>query len=168
VTSGDQIGPHQRSFVGARPGLDGVDLTDMAALHRIGTLPISCSRRPCSSSARLHQRDGAMAQGHDRTLVEDFMLIPEAPQTERRKATGAQLEAARRWCIRQRGLPRRRARPAGAREWRRCGDHARHAREAGSAGSTDLRRTDGFAESSGLDQDRCASSPEWDGQRSPL
>ena len=84
VTSGDQIGPHQRSFVGRAAELDGADLTDMAALRRIGTFAYQLF--PATVLVISPDYINVMAlwpQGHDRTLVEDFMLIPEVPQTEK-------------------------------------------------------------------------------------
>ncbi|NOU04139.1 MAG: Rieske 2Fe-2S domain-containing protein [Novosphingobium sp.] len=84
VTSGDQIGPHQRSLVCRAEELDGVDLTDMAALRRIGTFAYQLF--PATVLVISPDYINVLAlwpQGHDRTLVEDFMLIPEEPKTDK-------------------------------------------------------------------------------------
>ena len=84
VTSGDQIGPHQRSFVGRAAEMEGVDLTDMTALRRLGTFAYQLF--PATVVIMSPDYVNVMAlwpQGHDRTLVEDFMLIPEAPQSDK-------------------------------------------------------------------------------------
>lgn len=84
VTSGDQIGPHQRSLVARAEELEGVDLTDMAALRRIGTFAYQLF--PATVLVISPDYINVMAlwpQGHNRTLVEDFMLIPEEPKTEK-------------------------------------------------------------------------------------
>jgi glycine betaine catabolism A len=84
ITSGDQIGPHQRSLVCRAEELDGVDFTDMAALRRVGTFAYQLF--PATVLVISPDYINVMTlwpQAHDRTLVEDFMLIPEAPQTDK-------------------------------------------------------------------------------------
>ena len=82
VSSGDQIGPHQRSLVCRAQELEGVDFTDMAALRKVGTFAYQLF--PATVVVVSPDYINIMAlwpQAHDATLVEDFMLIAEAPQT---------------------------------------------------------------------------------------
>ncbi len=84
VSSGDQIGPHQRSLVCRAEELDGVDFTQMTELRRVGTFAYQLF--PATVVVVSPDYINVMAlwpQAHDRTLVEDFMLIPEAPQDEK-------------------------------------------------------------------------------------
>ena len=116
VTSGDTIGPHQRSFVGRAAVMDAMDFTDMAALRRAGTYTYQLfPGTVIIVSPDYINVMTLMPQAHDRTLVEDFMLIPEAPR-ERKSARplAAQLGPARRRGVRGRGLSRGGAGPAGA------------------------------------------------------
>jgi phenylpropionate dioxygenase-like ring-hydroxylating dioxygenase large terminal subunit len=84
VTSGDQIGPHQRSAVGRLEEMEGVDLTDMAALRKVVTFAYQL----LPATIIIPSPDYLnvlvlMPQAHDLTLVEDFMLIPEAPANDK-------------------------------------------------------------------------------------
>jgi phenylpropionate dioxygenase-like ring-hydroxylating dioxygenase large terminal subunit len=84
VTTGDTIGPHQRSFVGRAAELDGLDFADMAALRRVGTYTYQLF--PATVIVMSPDYINVMAiwpQGANRTLVEDFMLIPGEPQTDK-------------------------------------------------------------------------------------
>ena len=84
VTTGDLIGPHQRSFVGRAGEMDGLNFDDMAALRRVGTYTYMLfPNTVIIMSPDYINVMTIMPQGHDRTLVEDFMLIPEAPQTDK-------------------------------------------------------------------------------------
>lgn len=84
VTSGDQIGPHQRSLVGRAEEMAGLDLMDMAALRRTATFAYQLF--PATVLVISPDYINVMAlwpQAHDRTLVEDFMLIPEEPASDK-------------------------------------------------------------------------------------
>ena len=84
VSSGDLIGPHQRSLVCRAEELDGVDFTDMAALRKVGTFAYQLF--PATVVVVSPDYINIMTlwpQAHDATLVEDFMLIGAAPQTEK-------------------------------------------------------------------------------------
>ena len=84
VTSGDMIGPHSRSAVGRLEELEGVDLTDMAQMRKVITFAYQLMPGalviPSPDYINLMVM---MPQAHDRTLVEDFMLIPEHPSTDK-------------------------------------------------------------------------------------
>jgi Rieske 2Fe-2S family protein len=84
VTSGDTIGPHQRAFVGRAAELEGLDFADMAALRRVGTYTYQMF--PATVIVVSPDYINVMAlwpQTHNRTLVEDFMLIPEEPKSDK-------------------------------------------------------------------------------------
>ena len=84
VTSGDMIGPHARSAVGRLEEMEGVDLTDMAQLRRVVTFAYQLMPGalviPSPDYINLMVM---MPKAHNRTLVEDFMLIPEHPSTDK-------------------------------------------------------------------------------------
>ncbi|MEZ5682154.1 MAG: SRPBCC family protein [Erythrobacter sp.] len=84
ATSGDMIGPHSRSAVGRLEEMEGVDLTDMAALRRVVTFAYQLMPGaliiPSPDYINLMVM---MPQAHNHTLVEDFMLIPEHPVTDK-------------------------------------------------------------------------------------
>ncbi len=82
ITVGDRIGPHQRSAVGRTDCLAGVDHRDWPALRSV----ITFAYQLFPATIIIVSPDYVnlmvlMPQAVDRTLVEDFMLIPEAPQT---------------------------------------------------------------------------------------
>ena len=80
VTAGDRIGPFARAAVGRLEEMANVDLTDMAALRRV----ITFAYQLVPGALIIPSPDyinvmTMMPRAHDLTLVEDFMLIPEAP-----------------------------------------------------------------------------------------
>lgn len=84
VTAGDRVGPHQRSAVGRAAALDGLDMQDWSALRSA----ITYAYQIFPGGILIASPDYVnlmvlMPQAIDRTLVEDFMLIPEAPKTEK-------------------------------------------------------------------------------------
>ncbi|MFL0671624.1 MAG: SRPBCC family protein [Erythrobacter sp.] len=84
ITAGDQIGPHQRSAVGRLEEMAGVDLNDMASLRRV----ITFAYQLLPATIIVPSPDYVnimvlMPQAHDLTLVEDFMMIPEAPASDK-------------------------------------------------------------------------------------
>lgn len=87
VTSGDCIGPHQRSAVGRAADLATMDLGDWPQLRAAVTFAYQLF----PATVMVVSPDYVnlmvlMPQAVDRTLVEDFMLIPEAPTTEKAQA----------------------------------------------------------------------------------
>lgn len=80
----DTVGPHHRSAVGRLEEMESVDLTDMAALRRVVTFAYQL----LPATIIIPSPDYLnvlvlMPQDEGHTLVEDFMLIPEAPTTDK-------------------------------------------------------------------------------------
>lgn len=87
VAVGDTLGPHQRSAVGRAEELGEAELADWPALRR--KLTFTYQLFPATVlvvSPDYVNLMTVMPQAVDRTLVEDFMLIPEPPQTEKAEA----------------------------------------------------------------------------------
>jgi phenylpropionate dioxygenase-like ring-hydroxylating dioxygenase large terminal subunit len=84
ITSGDAIGPHMRSAVGRLEDMEGIDLSDMAAMRRVVTFAYQLL--PATIIVPSPDYVNVMVlmpQAHNLTLVEDFMLIPEEPKTDK-------------------------------------------------------------------------------------
>lgn len=87
ITSADRIGPHQRAAVGRSDYLAEIDRDDWSALRRAVTFTYQIF----PNSVVIVSPDYinllvVMPQSVGRCLVEDFMLIPEAPQTNEAEA----------------------------------------------------------------------------------
>lgn len=100
VTAGDRIGPHQRSAVGREAAMAALDRADWAALRACVTFAYQIF----PTSILIVSPDYVnlmvlMPQAVDRTLVEDFMLIPEPPATEK-----AQRHWERSWQLLDQGV----------------------------------------------------------------
>jgi glycine betaine catabolism A len=83
ITVGDTIGRHQRSAVGRTDYLARIDHHDWPALRAV----ITFAYQLFPATIMIMSPDYVnlmvlMPQAVDRTLVEDFMLIPEAPRTD--------------------------------------------------------------------------------------
>lgn len=82
ITVGDMVGIHQRSAVGRTDYLASIDHNDWASLRAV----ITFAYQLIPATIMIMSPDYVnlmvlMPQAVDRTLVEDFMLIPEAPRT---------------------------------------------------------------------------------------
>ncbi|MEO5809400.1 MAG: aromatic ring-hydroxylating dioxygenase subunit alpha [Sphingomicrobium sp.] len=87
ITVADYVGPHQRAAVGRASAIAGIDRDDWAALRHAVTFTYQLF----PSSVVIVSPDYvnllvAMPQSVGRTLVEDFMLIPEPPTTNEAEA----------------------------------------------------------------------------------
>jgi nitrite reductase/ring-hydroxylating ferredoxin subunit len=84
VSTADSIGPHQRSAVGREAALAALSSNDWATLR--GAITYTYQMFPGAVlvvSPDYINLMVLMPQAPDRVLVEDFMLIPEAPATEK-------------------------------------------------------------------------------------
>ncbi len=84
ITKGDTIGPHMRSLVMRLEDTANVDFGDMEALRRVGTFAYQLL--PGTVIIPSPDYVNVMClwpQSVGRTLVEDFMLIPEEPQSDK-------------------------------------------------------------------------------------
>lgn len=85
--AGDMIGPHQRSLVTRLKDASDLDLEDWTALREAGTYTYQMlPGTVIIASPDYVNIMTLMPQSVSETRVEDFMLIPEAPQTEKAEA----------------------------------------------------------------------------------
>ena len=87
VSTGDKLGPHQRSAVGREIDAAAVRAEDWPTLRRA----ITYTYQMFPGTVLIVSPDYVnlmvlMPQAHDRVLVEDVMLIPEPPATEKARA----------------------------------------------------------------------------------
>ncbi len=87
VSTGDKLGPHQRSAVGREIDAEAVRAEDWPTLRRA----ITYTYQMFPGTVLIVSPDYVnlmvlMPQAHDRVLVEDFMLIPEPPATDKARA----------------------------------------------------------------------------------
>ncbi len=84
VTAGDRVGPHRRSAVGRANDLTEEELHDWAKLRGFVTYTYHLfPHTVIVVSPDYVNVMTLMPQAENRVLVEDFMLIPEAPQNEK-------------------------------------------------------------------------------------
>ena len=84
VTAGDTIGDHRRAAVGRAEELSAIDLDNWPALRRAMTFTYQIfPATVVVVSPDYVNLMVLMPQSEGRTLVEDFMLIPEKPVTEK-------------------------------------------------------------------------------------
>jgi phenylpropionate dioxygenase-like ring-hydroxylating dioxygenase large terminal subunit len=83
ITAADKLGPHQRSAVGRAAYLAEIDPDDWTALR--GAITFAYQLFPATVlvvSPDYVNLMVLMPRAHDRTLVENFMLIPQPPRTQ--------------------------------------------------------------------------------------
>jgi len=100
ITAADHIGPHQRSAVGRAAALAAMDRSDWTELRAA----VTYAYQIFPTGILIVSPDYVnlmvlMPQAVDRTQVEDFMLIPEAPATEK-----AQRHWERSWALLDQGV----------------------------------------------------------------
>lgn len=84
VTAGDTIGDHRRAAVGRAEELNAINLDDWPAVRRAMTYTYQMfPGTVLVVSPDYMNLMVLMPQSESRTLVEDFMLIPEKPMTEK-------------------------------------------------------------------------------------